>query len=142
MRKAMALLLCLAALAASAYGIGGKEGRRNVERDVERAAKAKLEPGELEIARFVVAFYCVRHGYKADEGSFDTDVRSLTKEQYEYAIAQAAIVAKHPLAQGLLKMGKAGEKLLKALIVTVEEGAEATKEWIESQSGKYDAKKP
>lgn len=141
-RKTSALLLCLLMVAVSAFAMGGKEGRRNVQRDVEKAAGARLEPGEVDIAHFVVTFYCIRYGYKTDKESFDTDIKSLSSEQYKHAISQAAIVAKHPLSQGLLKAGKAGEKVLKALIVTIEEGAEASKEWVESQSGKYDSKKP
>ena len=142
MRKITTLLVCLLVLTLSAFGMGAKENRRDIERDVQKAAGAKFEPGEVDIARFVVTFYCVRYGYKTDKDSFDTDLKSLSAEQYEHAIRQAAIVAKHPLAQGLLKAGKAGEKILKALIVSIEEGAEASKEWIESQSGKYEPKKP
>jgi len=142
MRKITMLFVCLLVLSLPAFGMGGKESRRNVQRDVQKAAGVKLEPGELDIANFVVTFYCVRYGYKADTESFDTDIKSLTTEQYEHAISQAAIVAKHPLSQGLLKAGKTGEKILKALIVTIEEGAEASKEWIDAQSGKYETKKP
>lgn len=141
-RKTRVLLVCFLLMATALFAMGGRESRRDVQRDVQKAAGAKFEPGEVDIARFVVTFYCVRYGYKTDKDSFDTDLKSLSAEQYEHAIRQAAIVAKHPLAQGLLKAGKAGEKILKALIVSIEEGAEASKEWIESQSGKYEPKKP
>lgn len=135
-------LVCMTLLSLGAYAMGGKEGRRNVRRDVERAAESRLSDEQYGIARFVMTFYCVRFGYKAAEESFDTDVASLTKEQYGLAVKQAAAVAVHPMAGEFIKAGKAGEKLLKALIVTLEEGATATKEWVDAQSGKYDSKKP
>lgn len=135
-------LVCLTLLGSNTFAMGGKEGRRNVRRDVDKAAKASISDEQYGVARFVMTFYCIRFGYKAEEDSFDTDVASLTKEQYDLAVKQAAAVATHPMAGEFIKAGQAGEKLLKALIVTLEEGASATKGWVDGQAGKYDSKKP
>jgi hypothetical protein len=135
------LVLAYSGLPGYASGIRDRQPARDVRRDLELAAGGTLSANELSIAEFTIIFYYLKYSQPLNDESLDAAVKSLTDEQYQHAIHQAAKVAKHPLAQGVLKTGKLGEKLLKALIISIEEGVQATREWLDSQAQKYDDKK-
>lgn len=135
--KLFLLLSCLSFIHASGSG----ESRRNPLRDTEKTAGAKLEDDEKEIVAFVFVFYNARYGYPIEEITMEKAADNMSEEEYRNTVNQAAKAAKNPVAKGFIATGKAGEKLLKALIVTIEEGAKSAGEWVEKKSKQYDDKK-
>ena len=65
----------------------------------------------------------------------------MSDEQYKHATAQAAKICRNDAAKGFFRMGKAGEKLLKAIIQTIEDAAKAAGDYVEKKSDQYDRKK-
>jgi len=142
MKKLICLGLFVVCTLAMVSAMGDKDSprNRNLQRDVEKSAGAKLSPAEMDIARFTVLFY-----YYKDRGSagqslatVEDAILQMDKTDYAYAVKQAALVAKSPLAQGLLRLGETGEKLLKALIVNAEKGMQAGGQWLDTQAAEYD----
>jgi len=133
---ALAALALVAAF--SPVFASGSSGSRSVVPDIEREAGAPLADDEKQIAAFVFVFYNAKYGYATDDVTLGVAADRMTNEEYENTVRQAAKIAKNPLAKGLLATGKAGEKVLKALIVTTEDAARSTGAWIEKQSKEYD----
>ncbi|ULQ59134.1 hypothetical protein K7I13_11565 [Brucepastera parasyntrophica] len=130
-------LIFFCVLSTAAYA-GGKTDSRNFIADVEAEAGGTLSEDEKNIARFVLNFYSSTYGYGSEEKDA---VNRMTADEYANTVSQAAKVAKNPVAKGLLSAGKTGEKVLKALIVTVEDAAKSTGEWINRQSDEYDRRR-
>jgi len=122
---------------APSFALGGLFGR-NALRDVANEAGGKLEKNETEIAVYVFAFYGKKYGYSEDGDSIDKTANQMNDDEYANTVKQAAKIAKNPVAKGLLATGKTGEKVLKALIVTAEDGAKAAGKWIDKKSQEYD----
>jgi hypothetical protein len=135
--KAALVIVFLLAFLGPAFSFGGFFGRNPI-RDVEKEAGSKLEKNEIEIAQFVFTFYAKKYGYSDDGASLDKIANRMTEDEYANTVKQAAKTAKNPVAKGLLATGKAGEKVLKALIVTAEDSAKTAGEWIDRQSKEYD----
>lgn len=135
--KSALVFIFMLAFLAPAFSFGGMFGRNPV-RDVEKEAGSKLEKDEIEIAKFVFSFYAKKYGYSDEGVSVDKLANRMTDDEYGNTVKQAAKTAKNPVAKGLLATGKAGEKVLKALIVTAEDSAKAAGEWIDKKSKEYD----
>ena len=114
---------------------------RDPVRDIGKTVGHRLAGEEIELARFGMAFYCVRYGYIADGATLDDAYRRMTDAEYAFAVKQSAKLCTNGAAVGLLKLGKAGEKLLKAIIVTAEDAARAAGEYIERKARNYDDRK-
>lgn len=138
--KSAIVLFFLLAVLCPAFSLGGLFGRNPIW-DVEKEAGSKLEKNEIEIAQFVFTFYAKKYGYPDDGASMEKIANQMTDDQYANTVKQAAKTAKNPVAKGLLATGKAGEKVLKALIVTAEDSAKAAGEWIDRKSKEYDERK-
>jgi hypothetical protein len=114
---------------------------RNPVKDVEKEAGSTLSKDETEIVSFVFEFYGKKYGCYETGDSIDKAAGRMNGEQYENTVRQAAKVSKSPVAKGLLATGKTGEKVLKALIVTAEDGAKTAGQWIDKKSKEYDERK-
>lgn len=142
MKKLVCFVLISVCMLTMVSAMGDKDSarNRNLQRDVEKVAGAKLSTAEMDIARFTLLFYYYRDRDSPGQGlaTVDEAIQQMSKDEYAHAVKQAAVVAKSPLAQGLLRLGAAGEKLLKALIVNIEKGIQAGGQWLDSQSAEYD----
>ncbi len=108
--------------------------------DVEKIT-GKLSDEEKSIARFSFSNSFVNFGYSwIGDLEIDKAAKELTKDEYNTAVEKAASLAKNPASQGAIKLGKAGEKLLKALANTTEKAFEAGKKWVNENAEEYDKK--
>lgn len=140
--KALALLaLLLAAAAPSAFGDFLFFKFRSPMADVAKAAGSRLTEEERAIAGMVMAFFYVRYGYAKNGEPFKDAYKKMSDAEYAYATGQAAKICKSDAAKAFYRMGKAGEKLLKALIQSAEDAAKAAGDYIDKKSGEYDKKK-
>lgn len=114
---------------------------RNPIRDVEKAVGVKLTGEEIALVEIVMNFYYLKYGYAKDGNPNRDAVKKMSDAEYSYAIAQAAKVCMNDVAKGFYRMGKAGEKLIKAVIQTAEDAARAAGTYIEKKSDEYDKKK-
>lgn len=135
--KGALVFVFLLAFLGPAFSFGGLFGRDPI-RDVEKETGSKLEKNEIEIVQFVFTFYAKKYGYSDDGASIEKIANRMTEDEYANTVKQAAKTAKNPVAKGLLATGKAGEKVLKALIVAAEDSAKAAGEWIDRKSKEYD----
>ena len=108
--------------------------------DVEKIT-GKLSEEEKAIARFSFRNSFTSLGYNWI-GNLDIDKASkeLTKEDYKLVVEKAASLTKNPASQGALKLGKAGEKILKALANSTEKAFEAGKKWVNENAEEFDKK--
>jgi hypothetical protein len=114
---------------------------RNPVRDVEKTVGVKLTGEEIALVEIVMNFYYIKYGYAKDGNPIRDAAKKMTDAEYSYAIAQAAKVCMSDVAKGFYRMGKAGEKLIKAIIQTAEDAAKAAGTYIEKKSDEYDKKK-
>ena len=140
-RKATALILLLALASASVFGDFLWFKTRNPAGDVAKIAGSKLTDEEKAIVDIVMAYYAVKYGYAKDGAPLKDATKKMSEEQYKHAIAQAAKISKNEAAKGFYRMGKAGEKLLKAIIQTIEDAAKAAGDYVEKKSDQFDKKK-
>jgi hypothetical protein len=70
--------------------------------------------------------------------SWEKDWGDLTKEDYTELVNRCARYSRDKKAMVFWKMGKAGQKGLKALIVLAEDVARATGDYIDEKSDEYD----
>lgn len=122
------------------FSSGGQDGRDYLK-DVEREAGAPLTKEENQIADIVFLFYNSYYGYPVKDITPQKAAKNMTAQEYENTVRQAAKVLKNAAAKGLQSTGKAGEKLLKAIIVTTEDAAKATGSWIDKKAEEYDNRK-
>ena len=109
--------------------------------DVEEIT-GELTSEEKSIARFSFSNTFSNFGYSWI-GDLDIDKASkeLSEDEYVEAVEKAAKLTKNPASQGALKLGKAGQKILKALANTTEKVVEAGKKWVNENAEEYDDKK-
>jgi hypothetical protein len=134
-------LACLTALLALSFALHAQISRgekRDPERDLVKAAGRQLDQQEREIASYVLAYYSVKFGHGKAKATIAASLSELGPEEYALAIGQAARIAVNPAARGLLKTGKKGEKIIKALIVAAEDAARAADAMIDRKAKEYD----
>lgn len=101
----------------------------------------ELTEEEKSIARFSFGNTFATLGYSwIGDLNIDKASKELTKEEFDLAVEKAANLAKNPASQGAIKLGKAGEKILKALANTSEKVFEAGKKWVNENAEEYDKK--
>lgn len=122
------------------FSSGDQDGRDYLI-DVEREAGAPLTEEEIKIADIVFLFYNSYYGYPVKDITPQIAAKNMTADEYENTVRQAAKVSKNGAAKGLQSTGKAGEKLLKAIIVATEDAAKATGSWIDKKAEEYDNRK-
>ncbi len=127
--------MCILFLASApiVFASGGQDGRSYLG-DVEKEAGSPLTEEEKDIAASVFVFYNAYYGYEVRDITPEKAAKHMSATEYANTVKQAAKVSKNKAAKGLISMGKGGEKLMKALIVTTEEAAKATGSWIEKKS--------
>jgi hypothetical protein len=139
--RAVSLIVLITLCATAAFGDFLWFRTRNPYNDVARIKGERLDDDEKALVDIVISFYAVKYGYAKDGAPLKDAARKMSEEEYRNAVAQAAKLCKNDAAKGFYKMGKAGEKLLKAIIQTIEDAAKATGDWVEKKSGEYDKKK-
>jgi len=140
-KKATALILLLALASASVFGDFLWFKTRNPANDVAKIAGSRLTDEEKAIVDIVMAYYAVKYGYAKDGAPLKDATKKMSEEQYKHAVAQAAKISKNEAAKGFYRMGKAGEKLLKAIIQTIEDAAKAAGDYVDKKSDQFDKKK-
>ena len=140
-KKATALILLLALASASVFGDFLWFKTRNPANDVAKIAGSRLTNEEKAIVDIVMAYYAAKYGYAKDGAPLKDATKKMSEEQYKHAIAQAAKISKNEAAKGFYRMGKAGEKLLKAIIQTIEDAAKAAGDYVDKKSDQFDKKK-
>ena len=109
--------------------------------DVEKITE-ELTEEEKSIARFSFKNTFTSLGYSwIGELDIDKAAKKLKDDEYDMAVEKAANLAKNPGAQGVLKLGKAGEKILKALANTTEKVYKAGKKWVNENAEEFDEKR-
>ncbi len=141
MKKAIALVLLAVLALTGAFGDFLWFKIRNPVSDIEKRVQVKLNHEEKAIAELVMAYYAVKYGYSKDGTPLKDAYRKMSEQEYSNAVAQAAKICRNDAAKGFYRMGKAGEKLLKAIIQTIEDAAKATGDYIDKKSEQYDKKK-
>jgi hypothetical protein len=141
MKKAFALVLLASLVLTGAFGDFLWFKIRNPVSDIEKRVQAKLNHEEKAIAELVMAYYAVKYGYSKDGEPLKDAYKKMSEQEYSNAVAQAAKICRNDAAKGFYRMGKAGEKLLKAIIQTIEDAAKATGDYIDKKSEQYDKKK-
>ncbi len=141
MRKAVVLLVLFVAAISIAQADFLWWKTRDPVRDVGKSVGHRLTDEEAEIARFGMTFYCVKFGYIADGASLDDAYRRMTDDEYAFSVKQSGKLCTNGAAKGVLKLGKVGEKILKAIIVTAEDAAKAAGEYIDRKAESYDKRK-
>ncbi|MCE1195357.1 hypothetical protein LWX53_02525 [bacterium] len=141
MKKAIALVLLAALALTGAFGDFLWFKIRNPVADIEKRAQARLNHEEKAIAELVMSYYAVKYGYSKDGAPLKDAYKKMSEQEYTNAVTQAAKLCRNDAAKGFYRMGKAGEKLLKAIIQTIEDAAKATGDYIDKKSEQYDKKK-
>lgn len=141
MKKAIAVVLLAALTLTGAFGDFLWIKIRNPIADIEKRVQARLNHEEREIAELVMAYYAVKYGYAKDGVPLKDAYKKMSDQEYANAVTQAAKLCKNDAAKGFYRMGKAGEKLLKAIIQTIEDAAKTTGDYIDKKSEQYDKKK-
>jgi hypothetical protein len=114
---------------------------RNPVADAGKITGDRLTAEESAIVDIVMAFYAVKYGYAKNGEPLKDALKKMTDEEYRHAVAQAAKICKSDVAKGFYRMGKGGEKLLKAAIQTIEDAAKAAGDYIEKKSEEFDENK-
>jgi hypothetical protein len=109
--------------------------------DVAKAAGSRLDDEEKAIAEIALSFFYFKYGYVKNGEPLEDAYRKMSDAEYAYATGQAAKICKSEAAKGFYRMGKGGEKLLKAIIQTAEDAAKAAGTYIDKKSEQYDQKK-
>ena len=141
MKKTIALALLATLALTGAFGDFLWFKIRNPIADIEKSVQVKLNHEEKAIAELVMAYYAVKYGYSKDGAPLKDAYKKMSEQEYANAVAQAAKICRNDAAKGFYRMGKAGEKLLKAIIQTIEDAAKATGDYIDKKSEQYDKKK-
>jgi len=141
MKRLVSLVVVLTLSATFAFGDFLWFRTRDPVRDIGKITGKRLSEEEKAIAEFVMAFYYVKYGYVKNGEPLKDAIKRMSEEEYRNATAQAAKISKNEVAKGFFRMGKAGDKLLKAIIQTVEDAAKAAGDYVEKKSDQYDKKK-
>ncbi len=140
-RRLVSLSLLLLLAGTSAFGDFLWFKSRNHVNDIGKIVGTRLTDEEKDIAEIVMSFYAVKYGYAKDGVPLKDAAKKMSDEEYRNSVAQAAKICRNDAAKGFFRMGKAGEKLLKAIIQTIEDAAKAAGEYVEKKSEQYDKKK-
>lgn len=116
----------------------GSQENNQYYKDVELIIGKALSPDEKKSVDSVFIFYNAYYGYSVRDITPQKAANNMTKEQYTNTIHQAAKVSTNVATKGIHATGKAGEKILKTIIITTEEAAKATGTWINEKSDDYD----
>jgi hypothetical protein len=141
MKRGAALILIIVLAVPLAFGDFLFFKFRSPMADVAKAAGSRLDDEEKAIAEIVLAFFYVKYGYAKNGEPLKDAYKKLSDAEYAYATGQAAKFCKSDAAKGFYRMGKGGEKLLKAIIQTAEDAAKAAGNYIEKKSEQFDKKK-
>lgn len=134
------ILLCVPPIFAKETKFDEVKSSKKFISDVEKIT-GKLTDEEKSIARFSFKNSFTSLGYSwIGDLEIDKASKELTKEEYSQAVEKAASLTKNPAAQGAIKLGNAGEKILKALANSTEKAIEAGKKWINENAEEYDEK--
>ncbi len=139
--KTISLIVFIALCGTSAFGDFLFFKTRNPHNDVAKILERRLDDEEKALVDIAMAFYAIKFGYTKDGTPLKDAHKKMSEEEYNNAVSQAAKLCDNDAAKGFYKMGKAGEKLLKAIIQTIEDAAKATGDWIEKKSEEFDKKK-
>jgi hypothetical protein len=139
--KAISLIVFIALCGTTVYGDFLFFKIRNPHNDVAKLLERRLDDEEKALVDIAMAFYAIKFGYTKDGTPLKDAHKKMSEEEYNNALLQAAKLCDSDAAKGFYRMGKAGEKLLKAIIQTIEDAAKATGNWIEKKSDEFDKKK-
>ena len=136
---AVLVLFCVALSSVSADFLWFKT--RDPVSDVQKILGNKLSEEEVALVGIVMGYFALKYGYAVNGVPLKDANKRMKDDEYKHAIDQAAKICRNDAAKGFFRMGKAGEKLLKAIIQTVEDAAKAAGGYIEKKSEEYDKKK-
>ena len=138
---ALLVSLCVLPTFAKESKFDEEKTSKNFISDVEKIT-GKLTDDEKAIARFSFknSFVSLDYSWIGDL-DIDKASKELSKEEYAQVVEKAASLTKNPASQGAIKLGKAGEKILKALANTTEKVVDAGKKWVNENAEEYDKKK-
>jgi hypothetical protein len=126
---ALACLICFCALTAFAAGTTEKT-RFTVETyhsAIARTIGHSLDQNETIVADATWLWY---------DKKWDSD---WDLQRFDYAVEKGAKNCRNDAMIAAAKAGKFGEKVLKALIVSAGDAAEAFSEWVDKNSSRYDS---
>lgn len=95
---------------------------------LEKKLNHSLDTNEIDIAKITYAWY-----EKKWDGDWDED-------KFDFAVEKGAANCQNPAMLAAAKTGELGEKVLKALIVSAGDAAEAFSNWLNTNSNRYDEK--
>lgn len=132
MKRALAFALCACLLPFAGFASGSAEGDRFTvaayRAAIERTIGRELDQGETVVADATWRWYDRKW-----DGDWDL-------KRFDYAVEKGAKNCRNDAMIAAAKAGKFGEKVLKALIVTAGDAAEAFSEWVDKNSDRYDSK--
>jgi len=140
-KRVISLIVMMTLCATGAFGDFLWFKIRNPYGDVAKILERRLDDEDKALVDIVMTFYAVKYGYAKDGAPLKDAHRKMSEVEYHNAVAQTAKLCESETAKGFYRMGKAGEKLLKAIIQTIEDAAKSTGDWVEKKSGEYDKKK-
>lgn len=111
---------------------------RNPVRDAEKILAYKLSKEQIEIIEYVVALYAVKYGKAKTSDNLKKAVQSMSKDEYDEAVRQAAKAADSKVVQLLFKAGKLGEKGIKTLLVLLGNAAEDIDRFMTEKAEEFD----
>lgn len=131
MKKMIIILTVFFLLTAGVYAKGTQEqnfGPNAYHNAVAWYLGHNLNESEISIADSTYLWY----NQKCD-GNWNSEL-------FDYAVDKGVANCKNPAMLVAAKTGEFGEKLLKALIISAGDAAEATSKWLERNSDRYDKK--
>lgn len=132
-RMAVRALFALLALACGIPAVAGGSGdgssfsSEQYNRAVEKKLGHKLDANETTIANVTYNWYAQTY----EKDGWD-------REEKDLAIEKGAKNCQNDAMLAAAKAGEFGEKLLKALVVSAGEAAEAVGKWVDEKSRQYD----
>lgn len=138
MKKIMTVMVALMLLSCATWAKGTKEGHDYSFTAYQNAVSNKIDTGhkmskaEENIVTLCYAWY---DNKASKDGGWDT-------EKWTYAIEKAYGLTKSKMAMLAANGSVLGEKAIKAILITADKAAKATKKWLDDGSAEYDAKNP
>ncbi len=141
MRRFAGVLCLFLLLGAFSLWASGSGEKRDFLGDVSDIT-GPLDSDQIKVAEISLDFYLLKYGYKDTDGMSVNKAASLmTDEEYADTVEKTAEVCQNGAAIAAVKVGKAGEKGVKAVINAVENAWEAGKKWVNENAEEYDRKK-
>lgn len=129
--KLVAILIfavfCASPVLAGGSGEGSTYSNDRYNRAVEKKLGHKLDANELTIAKATYNWYAQKY----EKDGWDA-------EKIDYAVDKGAKNCQNDAMIAAAKAGEFGEKLLKALVVSAGEAADAVGKWVDEKSKQYD----